>query len=165
MLDDRGVRDGGVGAADVLRNVWMRLGQTLDVGLVDDRVGVLVAGRAIDAPVEVRVDHHRLGHAGGGVVVVAAVGIAEVVAEHRLIPFDRPIDRLRVGIEDELGRVASVPGGRVVRPVHPVAVALSRLDVGDEAVPDEPVDLGQRQPGLAAVGVEQAQLNRLARPR
>jgi hypothetical protein len=49
-----------------------------------------------------------------------------------------------------------------VRTVHAVAVALSRLDVGDEPVPDESVDLGQHDTlGLLAVGVEQAQLHPL----
>ena len=33
--------------------------------------------------------------------------------------------------------------------------------LGHEAVPDEAVDLGQRDPGLGAVGVEQAQLDPL----
>ncbi len=73
VLDHRRVGDGGVGAAHVLRNVGMGLGEALHVRLVDDRVGVLVARRAVDAPVEERVDHHRLRHAGRGVVVVAAV--------------------------------------------------------------------------------------------
>ena len=44
--------------------------------------------------------------------------------------------------------------------MHPIAVALARLDVRDEAVPDESVDLGQRHPGLGAV-VEQARLDPL----
>ena len=42
-------------------------------------------------------------------------------------------------------------GRRIVGAVHPVAVALPRLNARDERVPDEPVDLGQRQPGLDAV--------------
>jgi hypothetical protein len=37
-------------------------------------------------------DDNRLGHAGCGVVVVAAVRIAEVVAEQRLVPFKAAVD-------------------------------------------------------------------------
>ena len=161
MLDDHRVCDGGVGAADLFGDVGVRLRQALDVRLVDDRVGVLVAGRAVDAPVEVRVDDDALGHARRRVVVVAAVGVAEVVAEQRLIPVERALDGLGVRVEQQLVGVASLARGGVVGAVHPVAVALAGLDVGDEGVPDEPVDLGQREPGLVAVGVEQAQLDAL----
>jgi hypothetical protein len=58
VVDDHRMSDGGVGAANVLRDVGMRLGQPLDVRLVDDRVGVLVSRRPVDAPVEERIDHH-----------------------------------------------------------------------------------------------------------
>ncbi len=86
VLDDRGMGDRGVGAAAALRDVGMRLGEALDVGLVDDRVGVFVLRRAVGAPVEERIDDDRLGHAGRRVLVVAAVFVAEVVAEQRLVP-------------------------------------------------------------------------------
>ena len=117
--------------------------------------------RAVHPPVEEWVDDHRLGHARRRVLVVAAVGIAEVVAEQRLVPLEVAVDGLRVRVHQELVRVAAVPPGRIVWAVHPVAVALAGFDVGDEAVPDEAVDLGQRHPGLGAVGVEQAQLDLL----
>ena len=52
--------------------------------------------------------------------------------------------------------------GGVVRAVHPVAIAMPRLDVGDEGMPDETVDLGQRESSLDTVGVEQAQFDALS---
>jgi hypothetical protein len=162
MLDDHRVRDRGVRAADLLGDLLVRLGEPLDVRLVDDRVGVFVPGRSIHTPVEVRVDHHRLGHAGRRVVVVAAVRIAEVVAEQRLVPLEGAVDRLRVRVDQQFVRVAALSRGRIVAAVYPVAVALAGLDVGDEAVPDEAVDFGQRHPGLNAVDVEQAQLDLLS---
>ena len=64
MLDDDRVGDGSVGSAHLLGDVRVRLRETLDVRLVDDRVGVFVAGRAVDAPVEEGVDDDALGHAG-----------------------------------------------------------------------------------------------------
>ena len=48
----------------------------------------------------------------GGVVVVAGVGVAEVVAEQRLVPVDLAAGRLGVGVEQQLGRVAAQPVGR-----------------------------------------------------
>ena len=161
VLDDDRMCHAGVGAAQLFRNVRVALREALDVRLVDDRIGVLVIRRAVVGPVEVRVDHHRLGHAGGGVVVVAAVGISEVVAEQRLVPLKGAVDGLRIRVDQQLVRVAAEPGVGLVRAVDAVAVALARLDVRDVCVPDEAVDLGQRDPGLSAVGVEQAQLHTL----
>ena len=161
VLDDRGMGDRGVGAARLLGDVGMGFGQALDVGLVDDGVGVLVVRWPVGAPVEVRVDHHRLRHARRGVVVVAAVRVAEVVAEQRLIPVEGSVDGLGVRVQQQLVGVAALAAGRIVGAVHAVAVPLARLDVGHEPVPDESIDLGQRDPGLGSVRVEQAQLDPL----
>ncbi len=113
------------------------------------------------APVEERVDHHRLRHARRGVVVVAAVGVAEVVAEQRLVPLEVAVDRLRVRVDQQLVGIAPLSCGRIVGPVHPVAVALTRLDGRQKAVPDEAVHFVQRHPGLGAVGVEEAEFHLL----
>ena len=81
VVDDDRVRDRGVGAAARLGDVGVRLGQSLDMRLVDNSFGVPPSRRAVHTPVEERADDHRFGHAGGRVVVVAAVRVAEVVAE------------------------------------------------------------------------------------
>ncbi len=161
VLDDRRVGDAGVGAAHRLGHVRVGLGQALDVRLVDHRVRVLVARGPVDAPVEVRVDHHGLRHVDGRVLVVARVRVAEGVAEHRLVPVELAVDRLRVGVEQQLVRVAAMPLRRVPRAVHAVAVALTGLDPREEDVPDERVDLGQFDPGLVAGLVEETQLDLL----
>ncbi len=127
VIDDHRMRDGGVRAADLFGDVGVRLGEPLDVRLVDDGVGVLVARRAVDAPVEERVDDHRLGHARRGVVVVAAVGIAEVVAEQRLVPVERAVDGL--GVRDRAAACSGCTGGPRAGSygaVHAVAVASGR---------------------------------------
>ena len=161
VVDDGRMGDRGIGAANLLRDVGVCLGEALDVGLVDDGVGVLVAGRAVHPPVEVRVDDHALGHAGRRVVVVAAVRVAEVVAEQRLVPVERAVDGLGVGVEQQLVGVAAHPGPGVVGAVDAVSVALPGLDVGQKTVPDESVHLGQGDAGFGAVRVEQAQLDQL----
>ena len=161
VLDDRRMPDGGIRAPHLFGDVGMGLGEALDVRLVDDGVGVLEIRRAIGAPVEERVDDHRFGHARGGVVVVAAVLVTEVVAEQRLIPVEDAVDGLGIRIEEQLVRVAPLACAGVVWAVHAVAVPLAGLDVRQEAVPDECVHLGQRDSGFAAVGVEQAQFDAL----
>src|SRR5674476_1053746 len=49
--------------------------------------------------------------------------------------------------------------GQVKRTVDPVAVALTGLDGGDEAVPYIPVDLGELDPGLTAVVGDETDLD------
>lgn len=112
VVDDRRVGDRGVRAAAALRDVGMRLGQALDVGLVDDRVGVLVLRRPVGAPpVEEWVDHDGLGHAGRRVVVVAAVGVAEVVGEQRLIHWKVPSMAFAYGSSSSLFGLQRCPDG------------------------------------------------------
>ena len=151
MLDDRGVREAGVGAAQLLGHVGVQLGEALDVGLVDDRLVVGDVGPAVALPVEERVDDDAVRHVRRGVVVVARVGVAEVVAEQRLVPVDLAAGRLGVGVEQQLGGVAAQALAGVLRAVHAVAVALAGLHLRQVAVPDVGVDLGQLDPGLGAV--------------
>ena len=55
----------------------------------------------------------------------------------RGVEADRPLDRLRVRVEQELGRVEAVPALGLVRAVHAVGVALARADEREVAVPVE----------------------------
>ena len=72
VVDHRRVRETGVRPALVLRYVGMQLGEPLDVGLVDQRLGVRRVGPAVALPVEERVDDDAEHHVRPGVVVVAA---------------------------------------------------------------------------------------------
>jgi hypothetical protein len=159
VRDDRGVGQAQVGAALLVRDHRVLFGQAADVRLVDDRLVVGGSRRPVQVPVEVRVHHHRARDVRCGVGVVAPVRMPERIGEHRLAPVDAALDRLRVRVEQQLGRVAALAGGRVVGPVHPVSVALAGADPGQVAMPDEPVHLVQVDPGFLAVLVEQAQLN------
>jgi hypothetical protein len=159
VVDHRGVAEPGVGPADLVGDVGVGLGQPLDVGLVDDRVVVGATRQSVVLPVEVGVGDHRLHRVRRGVVGVAPGLVAEGVGEQRLVPVDLPLDGLGVGVEQQLGRVAAVPLGRLVGPVDAEAVALARPDPGQVRVPDERVALGDLHPRLLAVGVEQAQLD------
>ena len=161
MVDDHRVRDRRVGAADGGRDVGMGGGEALDVCLVDDAVGVAVLRRAVHSPVEIGIDHHRLRHGTGRVGVVAAVRLPEVVAEQRLFPMEMPVNGLRIRVEQQLVGIAARARRGLVRPVHPIAVAPARLGVGQVAVPDEAVDLGQRHPPLGPAGVEETEFHLL----
>ncbi len=148
VRDGGRVGDAGVGAADLLRDVGVQLGQALHVGLVDHGVVVLVPRRSVVGPVEERVGddrEHRVPEAVVGVDPPRGrrVGVAEGVGEERLVVVGLSLDRLGVGVEEQLGRVAPVTTGRVVRTMDPEAVALSGLQVWHVPVPDESVDLGQ----------------------
>jgi hypothetical protein len=66
-------------------------------------------------------------------------------------------DRHGVRVEQQLVRVAALPGGRIERPAHPEAVFLARFDPVEITVPDTGVQAGQWQRGLRPVVVEQAQ--------
>ena len=161
VVDDRGVRQPGVRAALLGRDLLVQLGHSLDVCLVDDRLVVGDVEASVALPVEERVDHHGLGHVRAGVVVVARVLVAEGVAVQALVPVDVARGGLGVGVEQQLVRVAAQPLLRVPRPAHPVAVALTGLDPRQVAVPDVGVDLGQLDPGLGAGLVEEAELDLL----
>ena len=121
------------------RTPGWQLGEPLDVGLVDDRLGPGHRRRTVVLPVERPVDHHRAGHRRRGVLVVdleVGVGPTGHVGERaRRIPVDLAVDRLRVRVDQQLGRVEPQPVAWLVRSVDPVAVAGARTDVGDEAVP------------------------------
>ena len=73
VLDDRPVREAAVGAALVLRDLRVQLGESLHVRLVDHRAVVRDARRDIARPVEALIDHDAEHHARGGVLVVAGV--------------------------------------------------------------------------------------------
>ena len=110
VLDERRVGHAGVGAAQLLGDVGVADRRPLDVHLVDDGVVPRGAQRPVAVPVEERVDDDAAGDEGRRVVVVALVGVGPAVAEHGLVPVDLALDGLGVGVEQELGRVAAVPG-------------------------------------------------------
>ena len=115
MIDDRRVPEAGIGATQFLGDPRMSLGHALDVRLVDDRLVVRGARRMVGAPVEERVDHHaghgvarRIHHrrcATGSQVL----GI-EVVGVQRLAEVEVTVERLAVRVEQQLARVAAMPG-------------------------------------------------------
>ncbi len=137
MRDHDGMSQAGVAASGLGGNLGMAHRHALDVRLVDHRLVIGNAQRSVVVPVEERGDHDRLHGIRGGIGVVHRLRLAEPVGKQRLVPLDAPIDRLGVGIQQQLVRIASMPSRRFVRAVHPIAVALTGPHAGQVAVPDQ----------------------------
>ena len=136
VVDDGRIRQRGVGAAQFRRNIRMQRRQPFDVRLEDHAAVRGSLGRAIICPVEIRIGDDRARHVRRAVAVVfRVVGLGEVIREHRFVPLHLPLDRFRVGIEQQLCRVAAVTVFRFPRPMHSEAVALAGLNSGNIAVP------------------------------
>ena len=101
-VDDGRMVETRVGAAVGLGDLWMQFRQSTNVRLVDDRLVVGMPRWPILLPVEERADHDRGHRVAEGVRVVTDVGGAEVVGVQRLVEVHRPVDRLGIGVEQEL---------------------------------------------------------------
>ncbi len=173
VLDRRRVRQPGVGAPEFLRYAGVQFGEAADVDLVDDRVRPRCLRAAVVHPLVVGgvvVHDDTLRDVGRGVAVVAH-GVRDLllrpVTDMRVDLGRQPelaVHRPRVRVEEQLRRVPAGAGPRVPAAVHPEAVALSRHDARQEAVPDLVRQLGQRGARLHALRVEQTQLDRLRTP-
>ena len=147
-----GMGQPGVGAAQFLGDAGMRLRHALDVRLVDHRLVVRRARRAVGSPVEERVDDHaghgvaqRVDHRRGAAGRPGRCGL-QVVGVQRLGEVEVAVERLAVRVEQQLARIAAVPGRRIPRAVHPEAVPLARGDGRQVGVPDVAVDLVEVDP-------------------
>ena len=154
----------GIGAAQLLGHVRVQLRHAADVRLVDDGLVRQVRRALLAAPVERGIDHRGERRERRTIALVerqVALGVAELVGEQLVRPLQRPPDRLRIGIEQELRGIEAQPGVRIVRSVHTIAVELSGLDVGQVQVPGAVRSLPNPHAGLVlARCIEQAQLDR-----
>ena len=146
-----------VRAPQLRRHVTAGLGEPLDVQLIDDRLPARRAGRPVAIPREGRVGHQRPRHRRRRIQVAARIGVTRRIAQHAVPPHQAARCRLGIRVKQQLGRVAPQPPRRVIRPGHPVAIPLAAADPGHEPVPDPAIESRQRQPGLRATLIEQAQ--------
>ena len=163
VVDGGRVGEAGVGAAELLRDVGVAHRHALHVGLVDDRVGPGDVRVAVVAPGKEGVDHDAARHVRRRVELAPLLLLrAEDVAEDLRSPLDRSLDRLGVGVEQQLGRVAAEAALGLVGAVDAEAVALAGPDAVDVAVPAEVGVLGELVGGgRAALEVEEHQLDPL----
>ena len=148
VLQDRRVREAGVGAAQVLGHVGVLHREPAQVQFVDDGVVPRRVRAVVVTPRERVVHDHRARDVRGRVGVGVRI-------DRRVLP-EVALDTARVRVDQQLLRVVeqAVPG--VIRAVDAEAVPLPRPDPGDVAVPHLEGAFGQRDAGLGAVGVEQA---------
>src|SRR5262249_62009352 len=108
------------------------------------------------APGDRGIDPHRLGDEGRAVALVRlqvlAIG-ADTVAEHGVVPAHHAIDRAGVRVEQELRGIEAMPGRRLVRSGHTIAVPQAGARLRQVAVPDLGVALLEPGAGDFAVAV------------
>ena len=95
-----GVREAGVGAADLLGHVGVQLREPLDVHLVDHGLLERYARRRVVAPFEAGVGDDAERHGPRRVGVVALLWLVHVVAEHCLRPGVLALDRRGVRVQE-----------------------------------------------------------------
>ena len=103
--------------------------EPLDVHLVDDRLAPRNARVSVVTPRERRIDDHRLRHPRRTVAPIQheiRLGMPDLIAEQRITPLHRPIDRPRIRIEQQLRGIEPMPRLRLPRPLHPIPIPQPR---------------------------------------
>jgi len=160
VADDGRVSQPRIRALQLRRNLWMTPRQATDMDLVDDRVGVGDLRAPIVPPVEDRIDYHRSHHVRRAVQRAGPQrGETELVSEHGLVPADRAVHRLGVRIQEQLVRIAHLSLDRIPRPMDPIAIVLPRANTEHVAVPDEAINLGERDPRFVPGRIKQAEVH------
>ena len=125
------MREAGIAAAQLLGDLRVFDGKPFDVGFINDRLVPRPPWMPIIAPIEVRINHHRLGHERGAVLFVGRpLRIVEMIWKDRLVPFYLALDGARVRIEQQLGRMATLALLRRPLAMHAKSITLPGADVG-----------------------------------
>ena len=156
VVDRRLRRQARISAAQLGRHVGMALSETLDVGLVDDRVGIVNRRWGVAAPVEFVGDYQAPRHVSRRVEAAWAIRRIRRVAQDGVAPVNAAVDGACVWIEQQLHGVAAEPLDGRVWSGDAVAVPLAGSDARNEAVPDPGILLQQRHLHFAAGCVEEA---------
>ena len=155
-----------IGAPQPVFHAGVAAGQAAQMRLKDHRLGPRHPRGRVGAPAEGRVDHHRLRHGKGRVAGVEGevpLRAADLVAHHRIRPFQPPLQRAGIGVQEQLVRVEAMAALGLIGAMGAVAVDAARGQPADMDVPDVAVAVAHRQARqlLAAVGGEEAQFDPL----
>src|SRR5947199_7996112 len=162
MLDGPGVRQSRVSSPQFLGDVRVSDRKTFNVRFINYRLVRLRARMSVIAPIEKRIDHHRLWHERRAVFIIGStVRIVEEMGKDRLVPLHLAFNRPRVRIEQQLGRIAAMSFRWGPGSVDSKAVALARPEIGQIAVPAKASYLRQFEPCLISLFVEQAKFHSL----
>src|SRR5208282_4924188 len=105
----------------------------LHMRLVYDEVFRRNRRPAIALPVVSRIHYDALRHHGCAVARVRPwrrAGDSRAIPDHRIVPSKGPIDRPRIRVEQQFGRVESITRGRIVASGHPIRITLTGTDAG-----------------------------------
>src|ERR1043166_9036027 len=124
--------------------------------------GVMPAcfGMPIVAPVKKWIDHHRLRHKGAAIFLVwRSVRIVEKIWKHRLIPLHLALNRSRVGIQQELRWITTMPLLQSPRPMNTETISLTRSNVRQITMPAKAGDLREVDAAFVPLVVEKTKLD------
>src|SRR3984885_3009164 len=141
------MRQSRISAAEIGWYLRMQHRKALDVQLVNYRLVPRDVQLGIVAPIEERIDDHALWDEGRAVAIVAAqvrVGMTDHVSEQRIVPAQKPVDRLGIRVYQQLRRIEALPFVRIVRSMDPIAVPQTRLGALQIDMPDAVGLLGDR---------------------
>ncbi len=155
IADDGRAAQSSVGSAEFLGDLVVEVGEALDVQLIDHGVAPPGTKLAVALPVEVVGHHDRLGHRRGRVELGPLVE-STTVPEQRRARLQLSTDRLRVRVEQQLGRVESPAVCGIPATVGTHAVQLADRHARDLPVPHAQGVLGELVPDLGTGVVEQA---------
>jgi len=145
VIEHRRRREPGIGAAKLRRHIGVKLGEALDVQLVDHRILPRRARWCVVVPGESGIDDPALRHSRRAVARVERKILAlvpDAVAEVRIAPPHLADDLARVRVEQQLVRVEAVALLGCIRTVHSVAVQHAGPRLRQVAVPHEVGALG-----------------------
>jgi hypothetical protein len=164
VVQGRRMGESEIAAAERFGNTWQAGREAFDVELVDLSLMQRPPWMAVAPPVETFVDDDGPWNVRSAVDLAAFVFVTgsvggDVEGKDRRAPVDLAFDGAGVGVEEKLVGVASQATRRIPGAVDAEAIALSRLDPGDIAVPAERPALGQVDARFDAGPIEQTQLD------
>jgi hypothetical protein len=148
MIDHALIGERREGSSFVGTDVVAQHGQAAHVGFINDGVGPWNVGGPVVAPVEAVVGDDRLDHPGRAVAPVEGeIGAlrGDPKTKQSVGPAQTPVDAPRIRIEQQLMRIESVPGLRLVGSMGAITIEQARTRIGQIAVPDFIGELRQRE--------------------
>src|SRR5262249_36826545 len=149
VFDGRLGGQASVTSTQLLGNIGIELGETLDVQFVDEGLVPGDSRRTVIAPGEGRIHYYSQRGVGCTVAIVerqVELRILKLVGKQLIVPPNVTTDQLGIRVEHELVGVEPVPLDGLERPVDPVAIELARQYIGEVSVPDFVCVLLQRDP-------------------
>src|SRR6185437_844774 len=116
----------------------------VDNGLRQRGLRILIA-----SPIETGIDDPTFRHERGiipGVKGKIAPRVPDDIATMKIGPHERSVERARIRIDKKLVRIEPVPGPRIIRTMHAIAIKLPRSYIRKVAVPNVARVFRQRNP-------------------